>query len=152
MIKSTPNQIPNNPQHPNQSAKPADLPEDAFPQYEAHPAAEIFPEMDAKTLDDLAVDIKTNKQHMPIILFEGKILDGRSRYLACKKASVSPKTKEITPGEFAAMHGHAPVWGYRMLYKGRIKAIRGAGRLRIPRDEVERFDRELVFHDGGTSK
>ena len=57
-----------------------------------------------------------------------------------------------TPAEFAAAHGHAPIWAYRLLYKGRIKAIKDAGRLRIPRAEVERFNLELVFHDGGTSK
>jgi len=45
----------------------------------------------------------------------------------------------FTPTEFAAMFGRHATWGYRQLYAGHIKAIRGAGRILIPLIEIERF-------------
>lgn len=58
--------------------------------YEIHPAADVFPLLADKELDDLAADIKSNGLHNPIILYEDKILDGRNRYLACRRAGVMP--------------------------------------------------------------
>ena len=55
----------------------------------SHEAANIFP-MDFESIVDLAQDIKQNGQQEPIKLFEGKILDGRRRYEACKTANVEP--------------------------------------------------------------
>ncbi|QDU29449.1 Modification methylase RsrI [Anatilimnocola aggregata] len=59
--------------------------------YDSHPAANIFPIANGPELDKLAADIKANGQHHPIVLHEGKILDGRRRYLACLKAEIEPK-------------------------------------------------------------
>ncbi|QDU25877.1 Modification methylase DpnIIB [Anatilimnocola aggregata] len=59
--------------------------------YDSHAAADIFPLAQGLELDALAADIKTNGQHHPIILHEGKILDGRRRYLACLTAEIEPK-------------------------------------------------------------
>lgn len=55
-----------------------------------HKYADLFPMMDDAALKDLAADIKSTKQHNPIWLFEGKILDGRNRYRACSIARVKP--------------------------------------------------------------
>ena len=68
---------------------PTDL--DPFPAYEAHPAAEIFPMMGARDLDVLAVDISAHGQHDDIVLYDGKIADGRNRYAACRRAGVIPR-------------------------------------------------------------
>jgi hypothetical protein len=38
---------------------------------------------------------------MPIVLFEGRILDGRNRYLACKEGGILPR--------IANYEGHDPV-------------------------------------------
>ncbi len=43
----------------------------------------------------------------------------------------------FSPGEVAALLGKSQTFGYRLLYKGKIKAITGCGRLMIPRSEVE---------------
>jgi ParB-like chromosome segregation protein Spo0J len=60
---------------------------------EYHELANLLP-LDEKTIDELAGDIKRNGQLIPIDLFEGKILDGRRRWLACQRAGVEPKTRE----------------------------------------------------------
>jgi len=60
---------------------------------EFHPLADIFPLLDEKELDELAADIRAHGLRVSICLYshEGKILDGRNRYLACKRAGVEPR-------------------------------------------------------------
>jgi ParB-like chromosome segregation protein Spo0J len=58
-----------------------------------HPLAELFPEMEPEEYSRLVEDIKANGQLEPIWLYEGKILDGRHRYLACQDAKIEPITR-----------------------------------------------------------
>lgn len=60
--------------------------------YEFHPVAGIFPLLHGKDLEEMAASIKAGGLDDPIVLFEGKILDGRNRYRACKIAKVEPTT------------------------------------------------------------
>jgi hypothetical protein len=53
--------------------------------FDFHPLAERFPLMERDDLFKLADDILAHGLLEPITLFEGKILDGRNRYLACKE-------------------------------------------------------------------
>ena len=64
-----------------------------------HPIADVWPVMDDVKLTELAEDIKKNGQLVPVWLYEGKILDGRNRWAACKIAGVTPKTQEYTGDE-----------------------------------------------------
>jgi len=52
---------------------------------EFHEVAKIFPMMDADQFADLKEDIHTNGLREPIWLHEGKVIDGRNRYLACRE-------------------------------------------------------------------
>jgi len=61
---------------------------------ESHKLADIFPMIEGEELEDLKRDIKKNGQIEPVILYEGKILDGRNRYKACKELGLDVKTKE----------------------------------------------------------
>lgn len=61
-----------------------------------HPLAALFPMMADAECQELANDIKENGQNEPIYTFEGKILDGRNRFRACKMAGVMPELKEYT--------------------------------------------------------
>ena len=69
--------------------------ENRFPEYEFHPLAEIFPLMSDDELRQLAKDISKNGLLEPIVLFEGKILDGRNRYKACRMINKKSKFEEF---------------------------------------------------------
>lgn len=64
-----------------------------------HPIADVWPMMDEAKLAELADDIRKNGQLVPVWLYDGKILDGRNRWAACKIAGIEPKTKEYTGDE-----------------------------------------------------
>src|SRR5262249_35403475 len=64
---------------------------------EFHPAANLFPllEEDSAEFKELVEDIKAHGQQLPILTFEGKILDGRNRYRACRAAGVKPEIGDV---------------------------------------------------------
>ena len=55
-----------------------------------HPIANLFPLMEDEELDALAENIRANGLCEPIILYNGQVLDGRNRKLACERAGVVP--------------------------------------------------------------
>jgi DNA modification methylase len=63
---------------------------------EWHPAACIFPMMPDEDLQALADDIVKHGLREPVVMFDGKVLDGRNRSAACAIAQVKPKTIEFT--------------------------------------------------------
>lgn len=58
---------------------------------EFHPISDIFPMLPDRDLQELADDIRKNGLITPILLFEGKILDGRNRARACEMAEIDTK-------------------------------------------------------------
>lgn len=69
----------------------------------SHPIADIFPMLSDDDLRGLSADIKANGQRDPIIVFQGKILDGRNRYKACGVAGVVAKTTDFKGSRSEAM-------------------------------------------------
>jgi hypothetical protein len=63
---------------------------------EFHPAANIFP-MDDENIDALAEDIEASGLLVPIELLDGKIIDGRRRWMACRMKDVEPEYVEVSP-------------------------------------------------------
>jgi hypothetical protein len=58
---------------------------------ESHAIAELFPLMEPNDLASLA---QNNREHgLHIVLFKGRILDGRNRWCACQLAGVEPRTR-----------------------------------------------------------
>jgi site-specific DNA-methyltransferase (adenine-specific) len=64
---------------------------------EHHPYASMFPLMEGAELDALTEDIRQHGLREAIITFEGKILEGRNRDIACEVAGVEPLYREF-PG------------------------------------------------------
>jgi hypothetical protein len=59
-----------------------------------HPASELFPMMSEKELRDLTDDILANGLLNDIIIYDGHVLDGRSRQIACQRAEIEPRYRE----------------------------------------------------------
>lgn len=61
----------------------------------AHPISQILPEINTADLQALAENIASEGQKEDIVLHDGQILDGRSRFAACKLKKVEPRTREF---------------------------------------------------------
>lgn len=69
--------------------------------YEFHPFADLFPllDKDSHGFKALIEDIKANRQYEPVMLYEGKILDGRNRYNACQHLGMDVLTRDYIGGD-----------------------------------------------------
>src|SRR5262245_22886575 len=65
--------------------------------YDFHPLADLFPMLEDKSaaFEALVDDIRERKQQEPVWLYEGKILDGRNRYLACQRLGREIQVKDF---------------------------------------------------------
>lgn len=61
---------------------------------DAHEITKLFPEMNADEYAALRLDIERNELQEAIWTYEGKIVDGRSRYRACVELGVEPQLRE----------------------------------------------------------
>jgi ParB-like chromosome segregation protein Spo0J len=68
-----------------------------------HPYANLFPLMTKLDLDALAEDIRANGQQQPVIRYQGLILDGRNRYLACEAVGIDPIYREFEGNDEQAL-------------------------------------------------
>jgi hypothetical protein len=57
--------------------------------------AGIFPLVNT-LVDEIAADLQKSRSRPTIILYEGKVLNGRDRYLACQKAGIEPIVKQYS--------------------------------------------------------
>ncbi len=62
--------------------------------YEYHEYANIFPLIEGDEFEELKRDVKKNGCLEPIVLHQGKILDGRNRYRASTAVGITPETKQ----------------------------------------------------------
>jgi pyruvate/2-oxoglutarate dehydrogenase complex dihydrolipoamide acyltransferase (E2) component len=60
-----------------------------------HPHANIFPMLEEKELLEMAESIKANEQQNRIVMYQGAILDGRNRWVACQLAGKKPRIIEM---------------------------------------------------------
>lgn len=130
-----------------------------------HPLCEAFPVMPQSELQDLADDIKANGQQEPIKVFEGQILDGRNRYLACELAGVAPKLETIKKiGDAVALVRSLNLYrrhlneSQRAMLGAELLAMNGADELetkvsesRLSTDDAEPPSREKVAELVNTS-
>jgi hypothetical protein len=66
---------------------------------DAHPLADVFPLMedDSQEFEELIKDIEANGQLLPIVMLEGKILDGRNRARAIDKINEGRQVSDRMP-------------------------------------------------------
>ena len=48
----------------------------------------MFPSMAGDEFDRFVADIKQHGQHVPVVVHEGKVLEGRNRVLACAQLGI----------------------------------------------------------------
>ncbi len=63
----------------------------------AHPLADLFPLPEAARRAELGESIRTRGQRKVIVLLEGMILDGRTRYAECMRLGIAPKCRLYDP-------------------------------------------------------
>lgn len=71
-----------------------------------HPAARLFPDMSAFQFRQLVADIKENGQIEDVLLCDGKLVDGRHRYKACRRLGIECKMvnwEDIRPSADASL-------------------------------------------------
>jgi hypothetical protein len=68
---------------------------------EFHELADLFPLMSDDEVDALGEDMLVQGQLKRIMRYEGKILDGRNRYIACQRKGIEPR--------YVDYHGSDPV-------------------------------------------
>jgi hypothetical protein len=73
-------------------------------EYEFHPLADIFPLIEGEELAALAASLEKNRLRRKIVLYEGKILDGRNRYRAARVAGL-----KLTESNFIVYEGDDPL-------------------------------------------
>ena len=67
--------------------------------YLFHEVSSYLPLLEGEEFEALVEDIKQFGQIEPIVLYEGKILDGRNRYRACTKLRIEVLVNEWKPSE-----------------------------------------------------
>lgn len=68
---------------------------DAVQAHGVHECADLFPYMEERELHALADDIQKHGQQEPIKCVDGKIIDGRNRFMACTLAEIEPRMEDI---------------------------------------------------------
>jgi len=68
-----------------------------------HPFANAFPLMNGDEFEKFVADIKRTKGPLePIMLYQGKVLDGRNRYRSCLRLKIKPPFVEFKGDDAAA--------------------------------------------------
>lgn len=68
-----------------------------------HPYCTALPVLEDERLDELAADIKKHGLREEIWTYQGMILDGRNRFLACQKANEKPRFREYKGDDVGAL-------------------------------------------------
>lgn len=78
------------------------MPKERITDVKVHPAASMFPYMTDKELERLADRIMANGQREACVFYKGEMIDGRNRWLVCKRLGIKPKRRTATKDEIGA--------------------------------------------------
>jgi hypothetical protein len=60
-----------------------------------HPVSRLFPDMDIDEYAILKLDIRDNGLKVPILLWQGQLIDGRHRLKACQELGIEPRFETV---------------------------------------------------------
>lgn len=97
-----------------------------------HPIANIFPLMDGDEFEALVADIKANGLTDPIVMLDGKILDGRNRWNACQRLGIAHKEIKFEQLKLGSDDPTAFVWS-----KNVMRRQLNAGQIAMAAEKLE---------------
>lgn len=112
-----------------------------------HPAAKAIPEMLPDEYAVLKADIKARGQLVPAETLDGKLIDGRHRFRACKELGIEPEITEIT------LDGMSPaeyVWSVNGIRRHLTPSQRAAVAVELL-PELKKAAKERQREHGGTA-
>ncbi len=102
---------------------------------EFHPVAEIFPLMGDDEIRELAEDIAANGQQEAITLHaDGRIIDGRNRYLACERLGIEPS--------YRTWSGNGSLVAFVVSLNLRRRHLSSSQRAMVAADALPLFEKE----------
>lgn len=133
--------------------------------YRVHRHANVFPLMPEATLNALTADIRAHGLRRAIVLYEGRVLDGRNRLKACRLAGVKPRFERYTGDDplsyviSANMHRRDLTQSQRAMIhvnllpaqEAEAKDRQRQGRARLPSAKVAGRARDHVASAAGVS-
>jgi ParB-like chromosome segregation protein Spo0J len=75
-----------------------------------HPLANVFPLMDEDAFNELVADISQNGLTDPVVMLDGKILDGRNRWKACQQLGIAHREVKFSDLKLGSDDPAAFVW------------------------------------------
>jgi ParB-like chromosome segregation protein Spo0J len=109
---------------------------------EFHDYAQLFPLIVGDDYEALLEDIDTNGQLAPIVLHEGKILDGRNRYRVCQDLLIEPQTVEYTGDDALGyvlslnLYRRQLTVAQRALIAAELSSLRGSSAIAVDVDKA----------------
>jgi len=82
----------------------------ASPKYQQHPVAKFIPPANEQDYESLKADISAKGQLEPIRLYEGKVIDGWTRYRVCEELGREPIVEEWRPEPAQSVVGAVVSW------------------------------------------
>lgn len=115
--------------------------------YSQHELSALFPSMGGDEFAALVADIRANGLRHPVVLYEGKVLDGWHRYRACNEAGVHPQIVAYKGSDPLAlvlsenMHRRHLSSSQRALIVVEANEWRGRGRITVQSDDKSNLPR-----------
>ncbi|MFC3321235.1 hypothetical protein [Mesorhizobium cantuariense] len=118
--------------------------------YQDHRFAEIWPLPNGEDFAKFVADIRANGVQVPIVLYQGKILDGRARYRACIEAGIEPRFEGIgTPNDVDALNLVVSLNDYRRQHSTFERRAFAAARLAHFKQQTQ-FQEKVEMPAGAT--
>ncbi|WP_137887623.1 ParB/RepB/Spo0J family partition protein [Pseudomonas sp. 2FE] len=117
---------------------------------EFHDYAKLFPLIVGEEYEALLNDIDMNGQRAPIIVYEGKILDGRNRYRVCAELLLTPKIEEFEGDDALGyvlslnLYRRQLTVAQRALIAAELSSLRGSKAITVDLDNAQENDVEAA--------